>query len=377
MRQLLTEAPVLGYPTRDDPFLLDTDASNTGLGGVLSQIQDGEERVIAYGSKTLSSTQTRYCTTHLELLAVVTFVKHYKHYLWGRHFTVRTDHASLRWLINFRDPEGMVARWLTILETYDFVVEHRKGSLHGNADGLSRKVTRPCKRETCPDCGDPGAILTSTMVKTDILSPITPLPGISQENRGQSTASHAVDRDPFAGWLQRWTRQELHDLQGKDLDIKVIIDLKAKHETKPRVCAIEGESEGVRVFWQAWDDLQELEGIWYKLVREDQDTPAYRQLLAPRQIRQEIMWHLHNTRVAGHLGQARTYASVRRRFFWPKMKGEVRRWCQQCLNCAKVKKGTGLEKAPLQQMAVGETLERVASDILGPLPCTEIGRAHV
>ena len=77
-------------------------------------------------------------------------------FLWGLKFTVRTDHASLRWLKSFKEPEGMLARWLSVLGTYDFVLEHRPGAKHGNADGLSRttggKKCKPCPRDDCPQC---------------------------------------------------------------------------------------------------------------------------------------------------------------------------------------------------------------------------------
>ncbi len=65
--------------------------------------------MIAYASKTLSDTQRRYCTTNKELLAVVMAIELFRYYLTGRHFTVVTDHASLTWLQNFKEPEGMVA----------------------------------------------------------------------------------------------------------------------------------------------------------------------------------------------------------------------------------------------------------------------------
>ena len=76
-------------------FILDTDASSSGLGAILSQVQDGQERVIAYVSKALSKSQKRYCTTYRELLALVLVVKHFRHYLLGRRFIIRTDHAAL------------------------------------------------------------------------------------------------------------------------------------------------------------------------------------------------------------------------------------------------------------------------------------------
>ena len=68
-------------------------------------------------------------------------MKYFRHYLYGLKFTARTDHASLRWLMNFKNPEGQVARWLEVLSTFSMAIEHRPGRLYGNADGMSRK---PC-----------------------------------------------------------------------------------------------------------------------------------------------------------------------------------------------------------------------------------------
>ena len=107
----LMKNPLLVYPDFTQEFILDTDASGYGIGGVLSQLRDGHERVIAYASRSLRTTQRNYCTTKRELLAVVAMIHHFRHYLWGKRFLLRTDHASLRWLLNFRDAEGMVARW--------------------------------------------------------------------------------------------------------------------------------------------------------------------------------------------------------------------------------------------------------------------------
>ena len=134
-------------------YILDTDASLFGVGAVLSQVDEtGTGHVIAYGSKTLSKTQRNYCTTMRELLAAVVLVRQFHHYLWGRHFILRTGHASLMWLVNFKESDGMLARWLSVLTTYDCKVKHRNGTLHSNADGLSRMPLRKCKREDCEEC---------------------------------------------------------------------------------------------------------------------------------------------------------------------------------------------------------------------------------
>ena len=128
----------MSHPRRTGDFILDADASDHAAGFVLSQIQDGEEKVLAYGSKTFSHQERKYCVTRKELLAVVRGVKRFKKYVYGRHFTVRSDHGSLQWLKNFKAPTGQLARWLETLFVYDFTLITRPGRAHGNADGLSR-----------------------------------------------------------------------------------------------------------------------------------------------------------------------------------------------------------------------------------------------
>ncbi|GBO17627.1 Retrovirus-related Pol polyprotein from transposon 297, partial [Araneus ventricosus] len=112
LKQALTTSPVLTYPRTDKEFILDTDASNEGIGAVLSQKIGTEECVIAYFSKSLGKPERNYCVTRKELLAIVKSIEHFHHYLYGRKFLLRTDHASLRWLLNFREPEGQIARWI-------------------------------------------------------------------------------------------------------------------------------------------------------------------------------------------------------------------------------------------------------------------------
>ena len=129
---------VLVFPDFTKPFLLDTDASNTGIGGVLSQLdEEGKEHVIAFASRILSKSERRYCVTRRELLAVVVFTEQFRPYLLGREFTLRTDHGSLSWLQSFKEPEGQLARWLEKLQEYHFNIVHRPGRKHANADALS------------------------------------------------------------------------------------------------------------------------------------------------------------------------------------------------------------------------------------------------
>jgi len=119
LKTLLTASPILALPLDGCQYLIDTDASDHGIGAVLSQVQDGEERVIAYASRLYSDAEKRYCVTHKELLAVVHFLRHFRQYLLGFEFLVRTDHAALQWLRRTPQPIGQQGRWLEILEEFN------------------------------------------------------------------------------------------------------------------------------------------------------------------------------------------------------------------------------------------------------------------
>ena len=188
--------------------IVDTDASSFGLAAILSQVQDGQERVIAYASKALFKSQKRYCTTYRERLALVLFVKHFKHYLWGRRFIIRTDHAALTWLLSFHEPEGMLARWISVLNAYDFEVVRREGSNHGNADGLSRR------RRTNLNCSD------CTACEVADVSSSTTLPT-------HQVASVLSDAHDAVNWMDIWHRDRIRLWQTDDIAVNSILHLKS------------------------------------------------------------------------------------------------------------------------------------------------------
>jgi len=147
LKQALCSTPVLAFPQRSGRFILDCDASDEGIGAVLSQVQGGEEKVIAFASNKLSQAERNYCATRRELLSVVHYLRKFRHYLLGSKFLIRTDHQSLLWLLNCKSASSkQYFAWIEELLEYDFTVEHRKGENHVNADVLSR--FQLCKQ--CP-----------------------------------------------------------------------------------------------------------------------------------------------------------------------------------------------------------------------------------
>ena len=139
----------MAYPDPIMEFILDTDTSRFGIRALLLQVQDGKECVIAYGSKALMKEERCFCVTQRELLAVVHFIKLYRHYLFGKRFLIRTDHSALKYLFNFKDPQGQMARWLQVLDNNTFDIKHRAGREHGNVEAMSRGSCRQCGDEKC------------------------------------------------------------------------------------------------------------------------------------------------------------------------------------------------------------------------------------
>ena len=116
LKERLTSALVLTYPCPGGMFVLDTDASSTGLGAVLSQIQNGQEHVLGYFSRSLGKAKKNYCVTRKELLALIAAIEHFNYFLYGQKFIIRTDHSALQWLMSFRNVQGQLARWLQKLQ---------------------------------------------------------------------------------------------------------------------------------------------------------------------------------------------------------------------------------------------------------------------
>ena len=371
LKELLTSAPVLAYPMEDVDFILDTDASNSGIGAVLSQIQDGLERPIAYASRVLSKSQRRYCTTTREMLAVVRFTDHFGHYLLGRKFVLRTDHASLLWLVNFKEPEGMMARWITSLAAFHYTPVHRPGAKHANADGLSR---RKCNRPECKDCN----------------TPLEETGDCDQWEEGwiESGVYHVEEEQTFSAyrlvdpheplqedapdpWLDGWAVEDISKAQKADPEIARYLELVTYNKPKPERSSVTGSGP------MGWK-LSVQKGLLY-IVQPHKRSPSLitPRLVTPRPIRQEIFNSLHGTRLGGHLGINRSVEQIQNNFFWPGLYSDTLLWCSQCPECAQSKEGPMPKKAGLKQQPVGMPLERMAEDIVGPLPITEKGNLYI
>ena len=138
------------------------------------------------------------------------------------------------------------------------------------------------------------------------------------------------------------------------------------------------EGSGLKALWVQWSALVVYDDLLYrKWFPEGNGNKPYIQLVLPQVLRKEFFKELHSKRVAGHLGVTRTLAQVRRRFYWPRCKADIRRWCRQYWNCQQRKPGPGPGRAKLHQHPVGAPLERMAVYIMGPLPAMANGNEYI
>ena len=359
LKERLSELPILIYPDVSQPFILDTDASDVSIGAVLSQCKDEVEHPVAYFSKTLSSTEKHYCVTRKELLAVVKATEHFHSYLYGNHFVIRTDHSALQWLLSFKNPEGQMARWVQKLGQYDFEIRHRKGRMHGNADALSR---RPCDEEECKYCD-----------KRDIKEAIR---SEEVEISGTKKVDHVI-RSMSCSPPSTRIIQNFEEAQRQDSEINVILQFMKKSSRKPSWDEVSSYSPAVKVYWGQWEALKLIEGKLYRCLDTIPPETERKQLIVPKILRGTVLEQLHNSHTGGHFGMAKTLGKVRERYFWPYCRKDVEEWCRKCEKCASRKGPRKKQRGPMKQFNVGAPLERIAIDVLGPLPTSGKGNKYI
>jgi len=268
LKYALISSPILAMPNDADPFLLDTDACDVSIGAVLSQVQNGVERVIAYASRSLSKPERNYCVTRKELLAIVCYTKTFRQYLLGRQFVIRTDHSALQWLRTTPEPIGQQARWCEILKEFDFQIVHRLGRLHGNADAMSR---RPCRQ-----CGNDGENKVAVRLRAINFRTIEESDRWSSKEIAETTEKD-IELATFVKWLQEGTLL----LSSNDL---------ARYD--PTTKSLHAQ----------WERFKVVEGILHRKFWSNHQEGESWQLVAPVAYRKEVMRTAHASVGGGHMG---------------------------------------------------------------------------
>ena len=381
LKEKLITSPILALPRDEGTMILDTDASAGSIGCVLSQIQDGHERVIAYAGRALNSNELNYCVTRKELLAVVYFTKYFRQYLLGREFLIRTDHAALSWLKRLRDPIGQNARWIEQLEEFSYSIQHRAGTKHSNADSISR---HPClNKPSCTACHSDKAVecraITSTTEQGPKLAPRGPADCTSESatDSSDSDPDDQPDPVPVSNSIDNFIADgSLQAAQEKDPDIGKVIALLKVSSTQPPWKDVELQSATVKSLWHEYERLSLRDGIlcrkWTTL-----HGPIRWQIVLPEVYRSEFIHQVHSGMTGGHLGRAKTEDQLRQRAYWPGWKERVKLELKTCQNCAQYHRGKEPHQTPLQPFNAGEPFEIISIDVTGRHPTSRRGNEYI
>lgn len=326
LKQKLCSTPILAYPIFDPtcPFSLKTDASDVGLGAIVTQMQCGAERVIAYGSRKLNPAEKNYSVSEREALAVVWGMSHFRQYLYGQKFLVLTDHRPITFLKTMKDPKGKFARWIQEVSSYDFDIAYKAGKIHQDADALSRYPEVPVMLSSA----------TATTAATSLIA----------------------DED--------LVRKAQHD----DPVLQIVINQVRLDQRPPFKGRWRNGALGA--YRRVWHQLRLRQDV---LIRCSPDMAA--RLVVPEDLISDVLRHVHDEVSAGHLGVEKTFHQVRERFYWPGYAGNVEKYVRSCPVCQERSGPVPKASAPLQPITVHRPFQMIAMDFL-ELPRSNCGNKY-
>lgn len=399
LKTALISSVVLAHPDFSCPFILSTDASMDGIGAVLSQVAEGETRArpIAFASKALTRAQARYPAHPLEFLALKWSVcDKFSHWLKGHEFVVWTDNNPLTYILTKPNLDACKQRWVSKLAPYCFSIKYILGRKNVVADALSRlpfvhnqvsqrllnelydvllkeaeqfgeetvqyafKLSAGVQRTECPPCTMPNHCPLSSAEVSAVL-----------EGHGDWEAgaeSRAIS------WIVQDTQQllptgqcplpvfsldELRDRQRNDSCLSRVLSYVTRGKRASRRERT-GESYKVLRTLRQWDKLNVLDGVLYRVSKDNLTGKKRSQFVVPSSLITQVMAGVHDE--AGHQGQSRTMHLARRRFFWAGIERDIRRYVRCCKHCVVSKTPEPEGRAPLESVKTSTPMELVCID---------------
>ena len=281
VKEMITSEQVLTHYDPNLPLRLACDASPVGIGAVLSHVMsDGTERPIAFASRTLTKTEQKYAQIDKEALSIVWGVKKFHVYLFGRSFTLFTDHQPLTSIFHPRKSIPIVTaarlqRYALFLAGYDYTIEYRNTRVHSNADGLSRlPLEREIRNE---EVVDPVGVFN--------LMQFDPLP-VTVDNVQRET-----QRDPVLAQVYEMTSKGWPYNQDPELN----------------------------PFFMRRDEITLQSGCLMWGIR----------VIIPPKLRPQVLKELHQ----GHMGVVKMKAIARSYIWWPGIDKEIELAAKSCSGC--------------------------------------------
>ena len=392
---------LLRHPVDGAPLRIETDASMRSVAGCISQQIDDKWYPIAFASRCLTSAERNYAVTELECLAVVYCVNKFRCYVLGRPFDLVVDHSALKWLLLSKEaPTGKLARWILLLQEFQFTVIHRPGHLHTVADALSR-LPRLHEDDPAPHDVDGSQYKPLAMLLTT-----TPLCNIELNNDKYATLSSAkwtrhatglpYDSSAHRACLAaaahcRASKAVLATTLFEDTPTPPAAALRIPNRFE--VCGAQRACPEFRAFFtqltsgdptpaeilacpgfnRCIDNLVlDASGLLlYRARSSSRSTITPDVPVIPPDLRPTFLDLAHGSHVGGHLGASKTLHALSRIGWWPTQRADVDRFVAAC-DCVRRRGKLPLRNhCPLQQIRSTGNNDVVAADIAGPWPVTD------
>lgn len=197
-------------------------------------------------------------------------------------------------------------------------------------------------------------------------------------NNGGQSDSVSGGRPELQGVIiGNLSREELITMQKNDPNVAIVLDWLTKSPDRPARNLVQDKSPTVRNLWLSWQQLQIVDGLLYKRHDTNSKLTTRLQLVVPEKLQDRVIEANHASIFAGHLGAKKTLSRISRSFFWLNMNEAVRLFIANCVICGARKRPTSKPRAPLGEYNVGHPMDRIAIDIMGPLPVSDNGNKYV
>ncbi|XP_051784491.1 uncharacterized protein K02A2.6-like [Erpetoichthys calabaricus] len=324
IKNLIATSPVLAIFDPSLPAIVTTDASDYGIGAVLTQHHGGFEKTVAFASRTLSECERQYSTIEKEALACVWATEKWRTYLWGRHFTLCTDHCPLTTLLTSKGlgRAGMrIARWSARLMSFNYSIEYKPGHENITADCLSRLPLSETVSEQDPD------LELVALVSVDFAA-------VTAEQFQSACASCPI--------LQK---------------VKTYI-------SKGWPCTSKGLESDVIPYFRIQSELA---------VKNELIIRGTHRVIVPLELQSKMIQLAHST----HQGIVRTKQRLRDLYWWPGMDSQVEDAIKLCTTCIQHDKTAKTNTAPLQPVPIPNSAwNKLAIDIVGPFQTAPYGYCY-
>ena len=331
LKDALTSAPVLGFADFSIPFVLETDASDEGLGAVLSQVQDGRSRVISDASRGFLGAERNmenYSNKKLEILALKWAVtEKFRDYLHRAHFTVYTDKNPLTHIMTRKRLSALEQRWVNALAGYNFTIKYRPGKHNTNADGLSRRPQIPVTSD------EVSSYMASVLGCTPLSLPLQKT--ILEAEPLLELDQQAVPRPEveLPSTLPGYTVAGIAQLQQGDPGIFAMLRFHQQGR-----CPSVQEGQALPKEAKKWLSIAKYVALQNGMAYQatiGQAGEQRLQLLTPPELQECVLDSLHEGE--GHQGAEHSGLLISEWFLWPGLRTSVQDWIARCRRCALAK----------------------------------------